>query len=146
MIRLKTTLLRKVEPKVSYFFFTRIRSLVIHSFKSKNRVFFYFREAGKKKYKLVFLVFFYFHGKVHRPFIRILSNFSFFEQKIIVFFFYRFFWCFCVFFFFPEKFICHSFIQFLRPEKKTQPGKKTAFSFIQSISLKSAQKRTYPGK
>ena len=31
-------------------------------------------------------------------------------------------------------------------KKKHNPEKKTAFSFIQSKSLKNAQKRTYPGK
>ena len=47
------------KPKVSYFFFTRKRSLVIHSFKSKNRVFFFPKSRkllGKKKHMCFFFL------------------------------------------------------------------------------------------
>ena len=54
--------------------------------------------------------------------------------------------CVFLFFFSAEKFTCHSFIRFSRSGKKTTREKKTAFSFIQKISPKSAQKRSYPGK
>ena len=80
-----------VSSKVSYFFFPRKSSPVIHSFKSQNAVI---------KNKL----FFSFTGKVHRSFIRILMKFPFFLIKVVCVFFPRFL---CVFLFFfsanPEK-------------------------------------------
>ena len=96
----------------------------------------------------VFLCLFFFSpGKVHRSFIWNFDEFPFFFNKSWLWFFFPGFLCvFLCFFFFLEKFTCHSFIQFLMRKKK-QPGKKkTAFSFIHSIFLKNAQKRTFPGK
>ena len=121
------------------FFFPRPWTLVIHSFKSENRVFF-FSAKRKKPEKKNTSLFFFFPGKVHRSFIRIFDGFLFFLIKVgCVFFFRNFAVFFCVFFFL-EKFTSHSFIQIFGRKKKT------AFSFIHSKFLKNAQKRTFPCK
>ena len=90
--------------KVPYFFFSRKSSWVIHSFKIENRVFFF----PKKKYKLVF---FFFPGKVHTPFIQYLVKPNVFFNKMGCIFFFPHFRVFFSFFFFLEKFTCHSFIR-----------------------------------
>ena len=119
--------------KGTVFFFTRISSLAIHSFKSENRVFFSSQSQKKKKKQDVF---FSFRGKVHRPFIPILMKSSFFFNKSGLFFFLRIFRVFLCSFFSADKFTCHSFIQFLRlKKKKTSPGKKKKTCFIHSIEI-----------
>ena len=104
--------------------------------------FFFFPRSGKKKYKLIF----FYYGKsssvIHLDF----EEIRFFLQNWLCFFSRIFVWFLC--FFFPRKssHVIHSF-NFGGRKKKTQSGKKkTAFSFIHSIFLKNAQKRTYPGK
>ena len=113
--------------------FIQIRKLC---FFSRSHIF-----GQKKKTRCIF----FFRGKVHRPFIRILRNPLFFLIKMCCVFFTSFL-CVFLFFFFPRKssHVIHSFD--FQGRKKKQPGKKTAFSFIQKISPKSAQKRSYPGK
>ena len=128
--------------KVSYFFFPRKSSPVIHSFKSQNAVFF-FPRSGKKKIQADFFL-------LREKFIGHSSGFwgnPFFFTKLVVFFFPAFLCGFCVFFS-TEKFTCHSFIQFLRPEKKNtiRKKKKQLFHSFIRYSSKSAQKRTFPGK
>ena len=126
-----------------YFYFPWAWTSVIHSFKSKNRVFF-FSAKRKKKYKLVFFVFFFprkSSSVIHSDF----DEFHFF-LKLVVFFFPHFCVFFCVFFF-PRKslIVIHSFVFFW--VKKNEPEKKTAFSFIHSIIIhKNAQKLTFPGE
>ena len=123
---------QQLEQRYRIFFFTRAWTLVIHSFKSENRVFF-FPRSGKKKYSL----FFFFPGKVHRSFIRSFDEFLFFLIKDgCVFFFRNFVVFFCVFFF-PGK-VHKSFIHSIFwAEKKKQPGKKKKqpfHSFIRKSS------------
>ena len=108
---------------------------------TKDIVFFFFREAERTRKKNTSL-FFILPREVHRSFIRIFDEFLFFLIKVGRVFFPEF-WC---VFFFLEKFTSHSFIQIFGRKKKTQPGKKTAFSFIHSKILKNAQKRTFPCK
>ena len=124
--------------KVSYFFFPRKSSPVIHSFKSQNAVFFF----PAKRYN----VFFSFPGKFCRPFIRILKSYLFLTKKVCVFFLLHF-CAFFVFFLFHGK-VHMSFIHSISGAgKKKQPGvKKTAFSFIHSIFLKKCTKTNFSGK
>ena len=124
------------------FFSSRTWTLVIHSFKSQNRVFF-FPRSGKK----IQLFFFFSRGKVHRSFNHILMKFPFFLIKVACIFFLPNFCVFFCFFSFPRKSssVIHSF-DFFGGKKKTNRKKKTAFSFIYSIFLKNAKKRTFPGK
>ena len=119
----------KTSFKVTVFFFTRKCTLVINSFISENSV------SAKREKKAVPEEKFIGHS------IRFWWS-SFFYIKVAYVFFPHF--CvFCFFFFSTEKFKGHSFIRFLR-RKKT--WKKIAFSFIHSIFLINAQKRTFPGK
>ena len=121
------------------FFFSRPWTLVIHSFKSENRVFFFPRSVKNLKKKNTSMFFF---------FSRKSSSVIHSDFWWIPFFFYKSWLCFifseilCVFwvFFFLEKFTSHS----LLGEKKKR-GKKTFHSFIRNSS-KNAQKRTFPGR
>ena len=54
--------------------------------------------------------------------------------------------CVFLFFFFRGKVHVSLIHSLFKVGKKNNPGKKPAFSFIQKISPKSAQKRSYPGK
>ena len=128
------------------FFLSRKSSWVNQSIKSKNFVFFFFREAEKKKYKGVF---FFFPEKVHEPFIQDLVGFSlFFNESVVCFFFSKFLFVFCVFFFFLVK-VHIPFIQsisklyffFLSLEKKN-----TAFLIIQSIFPQNVEKMNFNRK
>ena len=114
--------------KVSYFFFPRKSSPVIHSFKSQNAVFFS-REAEKKNTSRFFSI----TGKVHRSFIWILRK-SVFFTKLVVFFFPRIFVWF-LFFFFHGK-VHMSFIHSILEagKKKHNPEKKNSF-FIHSFDI-----------
>ena len=101
-----------------------------HSFIQIRKSCFFFPKAKKKQD-----VFFSFRGKVHRPFIPILMKSSFFFNKSDLFFFLRILRVFLCSFFSADKFTCHSFIQFWRPEKKKHnPEKKNSF-FIHSIEI-----------
>ena len=125
---------------IVFFFPGKVHRSFIHS--NPKMLFFFFREAGKKNTSWFFSI----TGKVHRSFIWILRKSVFFYKIGCVFFFPHFCVVF-VFFFSTEKFTCHSFIQFWRPEKKnTIRKKKTAFSFIHSIFLKKCTKTNFSGE
>ena len=112
--------------KVPFFFLRGIvRWSLIHL--NPKIVFFFCPRSGKKgkKHKLVFISQESW-SVIHSEFWRIPF---FFNKSWLCFFFLSNFWVFlCVFF--PEKFTCHSFIQFLM-RKKNITGKKHLFhSFI----------------
>ena len=113
---------------IVFFLHGKVRRPFIHS---NQKIVFFSPKPKKKKQD----VFFSFRGKVHRPFIPILMKSSFFLTKVGCFFLLRILRVFLCFFFSADKFTCHSFIQFWRPEKKTQPGKKNSF-FIHSIEIR----------
>ena len=124
--------------KVPYFFISA-EKFMAHSFIQNPEVRFFSREAGKKKIH-------FFPKKSSWAIHSILGRVSLFLLKIgLYFFFSAFLGVFSVFFFFPRKFICHSFIRsrgcfFFFPSPKK---KKTAFSFIQSIFSKSVVKMNF---
>ena len=84
-----------IPSKVSYFFFPdKVHGPFIQS--NRKIVFFFFREAGKKKNTRVY---FFFPEKVHEAFIQDLVGFSFFFLKLGCVFFSTFLCVFFVFFF-----------------------------------------------
>ena len=127
-----------LQAKVPYFFFrAKVHGSFIHS---KFKILFFFISAKREK-KIHF-----FPKKSSWAIHSILGRVSLFLLKIGLYFFFRIFGCFFCIFFFPGKFICHSFIQsqgcfFFRRRKK-----KTAFSFIQSIFSKSVVKMNFRRK
>ena len=104
--------------KGTVFYFTRTRTLVIHSLISENPVFFFISR-----------------GKVHRSFNQILMKFHFFNKSCLCFF--SFFVCvFFLFFFLFHGKVQRSFIHSIFEAEKKQTGKKKPLfqSFIRYSS------------
>ena len=128
-----------VDAKVPYFFYAD--KFVGHSFIQIRKSCFFFPKPRKKKTRCVFFFPRKSSSAIHSDFDEVL----FFFNKSGLFFFVAYFACFFVFFFSrTSSHVIHSF-NFGGRKKKHNPEKKTAFSFIQSKSVKNAQKRTYPG-
>ena len=125
-------------------FFTRISSQAIHSFKSENRVFYFFPKSyfwSEKKNKMYFFFPRKSSSAIHSDF----EEPPIFLIKMCCVFFYLIFVRFFVFFS-AEKFTCHSFIRFSRPEKKTTRKKKQLFHSFKKYPPKVRKNDLIQGK